>query len=299
MAITVSPGPTIPLEACRQAATPFSHEGHSYATWSAGQGPDLLLIHGFPTSSWDWCKLWGPLSWHFTCHAMDMLGFGLSDKPAGYRYRIAYQAKAQVALLRSRNVKEVHILAHDYGDTVAQELLALQREGELEGLRIKSVVFLNGGLFPGVHRPRLIQKLLTTPLGPVIAALMSEGAFRRNFRAIFGANTQPTVEELEGFWGLMNEKRGRRVMPLLIDYMAQRRTNEERWRAPLADPQVPLRLINGADDPISGRHLVEAYNKIVPDADTVLLEGIGHYPQMEAPEGVFDAIMAFHRRLSA
>ena len=296
--VTVSCGPVISLTAYEEAALSFDHGGHEYATWQAGEGPNLLFIHGFPTASWDWCRIWGPLSWQFRCHAMDMLGFGLSAKPAGRKYLITEQAEAQLALLKSRGVREVHLLAHDYGDTVAQELFARQIEESTDGIAIKSVIFLNGGLFPDLHRPRLIQKLLATPLGPVLSRLLTKRSFEKNFRDIFGVQTQPTDQEIDGFWSLLNRHNGRNVMPALLDYMAQRRTHEERWLQPLISSSVPKRLINGAADPISGHHLAEAYSRIVPNADVVLLDGIGHYPQVEAPQDVLEAVLDFHRQLA-
>ena len=58
---------------------------------------------------------------------------------------------------------------------------------------------------------------------------------------------------------------------------------------------VPLRLINGPDDPVSGKHMAERYRELVPEADIVLLEGIGHYPQTEAPQQVLNAYLEFLR----
>src|SRR5207247_2654417 len=95
--------------------------------------------------------------------------------------------------------------------------------------RVLSCVFLNGGLFPETHRPRTIQKLLLTPLGPLLARMMSRRGFGRSFSAIFGAQTQPTAEELDRFWSLIRENDGQRVFHHLIRYIPERRANRERW----------------------------------------------------------------------
>jgi len=86
--------------------------------------PALLLIHGFPTASWDFAKLWPALAAEFRVLAADMLGFGFSSKPRRHRYSIDEQANIFETLLARRRIDRYHILAHDYGDTVAQELLA-------------------------------------------------------------------------------------------------------------------------------------------------------------------------------
>ena len=91
--------------------------------------PAILLIHGFPTSSWDWAPLWPALSESHRLVAMDLLGFGYSAKPLHHRYSILEQADLCEALVSDRKLDRFHVLAHDYGDTVAQELLARQNEG--------------------------------------------------------------------------------------------------------------------------------------------------------------------------
>ena len=84
----------------------------------------IFLIHGFPTASWDWDKVWPELNRHYRLVAPDMLGFGFSDKPSPHDYRIMEQADICEALVRYLDLQEFHVLAHDYGDTVAQEMLA-------------------------------------------------------------------------------------------------------------------------------------------------------------------------------
>ena len=297
----------------REAGRGHVHGGHEFFyAWQerAAAPPDaLLLIHGFPTSSWDWHKLWGALGAKFACViAPDMMGFGFSAKPRAYRYSIFDQADLHEALLAHLGITRVHILAHDYGDTVAQELLArhaVRHEGAtLPGpqagpspLRIASCALLNGGLFPETHHARTIQKLLLTPLGPLLSRLMSRRSFERSFAAIFGAHTQPTAEELEQFWELIRRDDGHLILHKLIGYMPERRANRERWVGALQHTQVPLRVIDGADDPVSGAHMVARYRELIPHPDTVLLPGIGHYPQVEDSQGVLQAFHEFHARL--
>ena len=93
------------------------------------QQPSLLLLHGFPTSSWDWLPIWDDLVKDYRVIALDMLGFGFSDKPNNRNYSIHGQADIVEALVASKRLESFHVLAHDYGDTVAQELLARQLDG--------------------------------------------------------------------------------------------------------------------------------------------------------------------------
>jgi pimeloyl-ACP methyl ester carboxylesterase len=287
-------------ERWRQAGRVHVHRGHEFFWIEQAREPGLdhalLLVHGFPTSSWDWHKVWDALGARFPrVIAADMMGFGFSSKPADYPYSILDQADLLEGLLAHLGVRRIHLLAHDYGDTVAQELLARHLERGAGAVpQIESCALLNGGLFPEVHRARTIQKLLLTPLGPLLSRLMNRRSFDRSFAAIFGANTQPSREELDQFWELIRFNGGTRVMHKLIRYMPERIAHRERWVGALQKTRVPLRVINGPDDPVSGAHMVARYRELIPNPDTVPLPGIGHYPQTEDPAGVLEAFLEFH-----
>ena len=272
----------------------FQHEGRSIFYRDEGAGPVLLCVHGYPTASWDWNRIWPLLAGRYRLIAPDMLGFGFSDKPRKHEYSIAGQADLHERLLASLGVEEVHVLAHDYGDTVAQELMARYLErlrSGTPGLRLRTVCLLNGGLFPETHRARPIQKLLRSPLAPLLLRLFNERAFRRSFIPVFGADTQPDDVELARFWTLIEHNDGRAHMGRLLHYMGERKLHRERWVGAIVDASMPIRLIAGMDDPVSGAHMVERYREFVPRADVVELPGIGHYPQWEAPERVAEAVL--------
>ena len=216
--------------------------------------------------------------------AMDMLGFGFSDKPRNHAYSIFEQADLVEALLSKLGIHRYHVLSHDYGDTVAQELLARDNQRNPQDQQWQSLCLLNGGIFPEVHRPRLIQKLLISPLGLLVSLLFSKKTLSKNFVQIFGANTPPSVDELEAFWQLICVNDGHRLSHKLIHYMTERKQHRQRWVQALVDSHVDQTFINGLDDPISGEHMVARYRDIVKKGTVCELPGIGHYPQVEAPD---------------
>lgn len=302
----MSANPTLPPsspEAWRAAGADFDYRGQGiyYRDSGASAKPALLLIHGFPSASWDWHDLWAPLAERFRLIAPDMIGFGFSAKPRGWGYSIHDQADLHAALCERLGVSEVHVLAHDYGVSVAQELLARHEAALLPPpqagggvLKLRSIVFLNGGLFPETHRPRPIQKLLLSPLGPLVSRLFNERGFRKSFSAVFGPDTQPSEAELAAFWQLVANNDGGGIMHELIRYILDRRQHRERWLSAMQRTALPMRLINGPVDPVSGAHMVARYRELIADPDVVSLPGIGHYPQVEAPQAVLDAFLQFH-----
>ena len=278
------------LQHWRETGDFFDFNGHQIFYRIEGEGQPLLLIHGYPTSSWDWNKIWNQLTDNFQCITLDMLGFGFSDKPKA-SYSIFNQADIYCGLLKKLKIKDCHIVSHDYGDTVAQEILARHSEASLH-FDVRSLNLLNGGLFPETHRPVLMQKLLLSPLGGLLVRLMNRDTLAKNLCKVFGSNTPPSEQEIDEFWSLIKHNDGHLVMHRLIHYMIERRENRSRWVEALQKSSVPIRLTDGMLDPISGAHLVERYKELVPNADVVCLNNVGHYPQIEDPESVLDAILA-------
>ncbi|MDE1165002.1 MAG: alpha/beta hydrolase [Pseudomonas sp.] len=285
----------IPLSVWRTRAQTFNFNNHRIHFWSAGQGEPLLLLHGFPNASWDWHYLWQPLMQRYRVIACDMLGFGDSAKPLDHDYSLQEQADLQQALLQHLGIRQpVHVLAHDYGDSVAQELLARHHEGRAS---IASCVFLNGGLFPEAHRTVFIQKMLLSPLGWLVGRAFSRDTLVKNVTQIYGPDTRPSESQIDDGWSLIDAQGGTRVLHKLIAYIPERILWRERWVTAMQQAGVPMRFINGAVDPVCGAHMLERYRELIDNADTVLLPTIGHYPQTEAPVQVLKHYLAFRGQL--
>ncbi|TGN00545.1 alpha/beta fold hydrolase [Leptospira yasudae] len=281
------------LEEWKRSGSTVAYQNWKIFFKEEGKGENLLLIHGFPTASYDWEKIWKPLSKKRRLIASDLLGFGFSSKPE-IDYSIFLQADIIEKLLSDKKISEVKILAHDLGDTVAQELLARfidRKKSKAKGLKIKSVTLLNGGIFPESHRPRFIQKLLNSPIGWILSRLMNRKSFQKSFAAVFGQNTKPSQEELDRFWELVASDGGTKIAHKLIRYIEERKTNRERWVGAILNSPVPVRMINGVDDPVSGAHLIQRFRELSPSADIVELKGIGHYPQVEAADRILKSIL--------
>ncbi len=273
-----------------------------YQVQGPKDAPALLLIHGYPSASWDWHLQWPTLIQHFRVITLDMLGFGFSAKPAKFsksssvQYSIHTQADIFTALLRKLNIKKMHVLSHDYGDTVAQELLARSLHKEKNAIEVLSLCLLNGGLFPETHKALLLQKLLLSPVGPLVARLASYKKFKKNFAHICAVPL--SEEELKTLWHLVEFNNGKPILAKLISYMNERKQFRARWVGALQNSEIPIRLIDGLQDPISGAHMVKRYRELISNADIIELEGVGHYPQLEAPQQVLDGFMAFHKKLN-
>ena len=251
----------------------------------------ILFIHGFPSAAWDWHFQWKNLARQYRLLSLDLLGFGLSDKPSNHQYSLLEQANIVQALLSKQGVKQCHILAHDYGDSVAQELLSRQDDIN-KAASILSICFLNGGLFASHHRPLFTQTLLKSRLGGLASYFMNKASLARGFNKIFAANSQPSAHEINTLWHLIEHNNGKRVLPKLLSYIDERNQHGKRWVESMISTAVPLYFINGVHDPISGQHMLDYYIDIIPHPRTTALD-VGHYPQLEAPEKVLSLYRTF------
>jgi pimeloyl-ACP methyl ester carboxylesterase len=253
----------------------------------------ILCLHGFPSSSFDYHKIWDSLSTKYSILLFDMIGYGFSKKPANYDYTTFNQVDELEKLLKYLYVKKVHILSHDYGNTITLELLARKSERDL-GFEIDSICMLNGALFPETHRPILAQKLLISPLGFIFGRLISDSRFKQGLASVFGDKTQPTESEFDDFLNVFSFNNGKRIAHKLIRYMTERTTYRERWVSALQKINIPFRMINGSEDRVSGKHLVNRFREVCPQhTDIVELTGIGHYPHFEIPEKVLELYFNF------
>ena len=257
----------------------------------------LLLLHGFPTSSWDWNKIWQPLAGKFHLIAPDFLGYGLSNKPKRYKYSTHDQSDMVESLLNDKGIEKAHVLAHDLGDTVFQELLARnidRAKGNKKGIVYNSVCLLNGGILPEGHHPRPIQMALLSPFGFMLTPFLNKKKLRKNFHGIFGNDTPPTDQEIDEFYELMEREKGKYIFHKLIRYMSDRKQYRERWVGALQKCPVPIRFINGNADPVSGKHLSDTIKWFIPHIAVIDLPKIGHYPHIEAPDEVLRHFLEFH-----
>lgn len=284
----------------KAAGQSFDYLGFDIFYRHEGSGPNLLLIHGYPFNSFDWTLIWPALTARFTVIAPDMIGMGFSDKPVAYGYSVPDHADMHEALLAHLGVESAHIVAHDLGVSVGQELLVRHERGDqvYGSLRIDSITWLNGGLFVEAYEPRLLQKLLSrTPLGDILSPLQGGPLSRRlmdpTINEMFGEHTKPTRAMMDQFHEILDYHDGKRVLHKLGRFVNDRYLYRNRWVRAMRETAVPMRFIDGPADPNSGRHMAQRYSDIIPNPDVVLLDdAIGHWPQLEAPDAVLEALLA-------
>lgn len=248
-----------------------------------GDGPLVTLVHGFPTSSYDWTPLL-PYLHDRQVLSMDLLGFGDSDKPHGHRYDIVEQADLVEELWSVLGLSGGDLVVHDYGVSVGQELLA-------RGLRPGRMGWLNGAVYPGLHRPIEVQELLRGKQGEALAASLRPEDLGPGLRQVCA---KPLTDALVAELGEALARRdGLKNLHLLIRYIDDRSVHQQRWVHALETATVPYLFVWGVRDPVSGEHVLGRLQVRLPDAEYEVLDDVGHYPQLESPERVGPRLARF------
>jgi pimeloyl-ACP methyl ester carboxylesterase len=256
-----------------------------------GTGPLLLLLHGFPSSSYDW-RLLLELETQHAILAPDFLGFGLSEKPRDHSYTLHWQADMVEDLVRRQDEQRpVFFLAHDMGTSVANELMARDIEGSLE-MNLTGGVLLNGSMIQDAASPTVGQRILRSAVGPLFSRMSSERFFRQQFGSIFSPGHPLSDDEAEDQWELIRAGGGRTLAHKTIAYMEERFKHADRWHGALRDWEKPLSVSWGMVDPVATEAVLDAVIKLRPEVPVTRFDDLGHYPQIEDPGRVAGALQA-------
>jgi pimeloyl-ACP methyl ester carboxylesterase len=245
-----------------------------------GQGPTILALHAFPTSSYDYSRIIPLLAARYRVILFDYPGFGFSDKPRSVPYSLLLYADALQFIASNYNITRTYLLAHDIGASIALEILSRGAP------YVERFVMMNASVrIPAPQHPILLlgQAIMLHPwLGPLISRLrlLRRPLFAQTFCPLF-ARKLPR-HELEAFWSLLHYNDGIAIYHQLLSYIPERRTYQEDWLQALARHQAPLTLIWGQADPIAIPSICDMVMTLRPDARAVRMAGVGHYPHWEA-----------------
>jgi pimeloyl-ACP methyl ester carboxylesterase len=256
--------------------------GRVFTRSAPGDGPTVLLLHGYPSSSYDYRMVVRHLAGRAWL-TLDFLGFGLSDKPRPHRYSLLEQANIVQEVVAEAAPGPVVLVAHDMGTSVTTELLARDLQGRLL-FELQRVVLTNGSVILRRASLRPVQKLLRGPLGPLAARLSSKTMFGREFARLFSADHPLSMEEADAQWALMSHNGGHRIAHLLISYLDERERYADRWHGAVREWPKPLSFLWALEDPVATTNVLDGLRELRPAADVVEMPGVGHYPQVEVPD---------------
>jgi pimeloyl-ACP methyl ester carboxylesterase len=259
-------------------------EGHRIFTVQEGRGPDLVLVHGFPSTSHDFAAALPSLTPHFRVTTWDQLGFGFSDKPAGdVSYSLLEQGRRAGEVVRALGVDRAVVVGHDMGLTVAVEMLC-RHEAATLGFGMDALVLCNGSHLVELAKITALQQVLMTDDGAAdFARAFDPERFAQGLKFVWADAARTPEVDIRAitYWLALNG--GLDILARIARYNLERRWYADRWRPILGRTAVPIAVVWGDRDPIAvleiGQRLAE-----MSRGPLTVLERVGHYPQMEAPE---------------
>lgn len=246
--------------------------------------PVIAVLHGFPSCSWDFWRVLPALSARYRVVIHDHPGLGLSAKPRDYGYSILDQATHAVALWQQLGLSRVHLLAHDYGCSVATELFHRRAHGEA-GVTIASATLVNSGLYYDMADLRIAQHLLRMPwTRGLFSRLSGRAMFKLNMRRLWGERPADLEAELDLLWEFARRDGGKVALGQVSHYLEERRhIHKERWSRAIRAFDAPAHVLWGDRDPVGVPAIAEKLARELPQATLTWLHGAGHYPMLEAP----------------
>ena len=266
------------------------------AATGESSAPPLLVIHGFPTSSVDFSLVLPALRAERRVVLLDLPGYGLSAKP-DRAYSLYGQADVVEAVVAELGIDEVDLLTHDMGDSVGGELLARGLDGTL-GFAVRRRVLSNGSIYLDMAHLTAGQQLLSSlpdeklpeGVGADVDGLVR--ALVDTMAPEGSPASAPDPEHVRAEAELIALEDGNRLLPRIIRYLDERRRFEQRFTGAIERHPAPLTIVWGDLDPIAIWEMTDQLVERRPDAARTRLEGVGHYPMVEAPEAFAAAVLA-------
>lgn len=254
-----------------------------YRTWGDESKPKLVLIHGFPNSSFDYYKMIPYLANEYHIAALDFPGSGFSDKPLdGYNYMLAENAEIVDHFVREVvGFDDFALFTHDRGVSIGLAFLGNYLDHPNPGYTVNYHFLSNSGMF-----------LPLANLVPFQLSLLDADAGERMIQA---RSAQPRRTEGEpeslAFSDIFAFNQGNISLLYVGRYLLERQVNETRWLENLPRSPVPVAYLWGLTDNVNPiripNYVWDTYlNDRESESSFWILPTAGHYPQRDNPEEV-------------
>jgi pimeloyl-ACP methyl ester carboxylesterase len=281
----------------------FKFEGLDIFVHTSGEDPmkghGVLVVHGYPGSSWDFADVASKVQKKSKIVIPDMIGFGQSDTPLKGTFKenfsLLRQADLYEAVAAAEGLKTVILVAHDMGQTVGLELMARQEEGKLP-FRIKHAILLNGSTIVDLIKMTPGQEASLKLPDRALTDDPPKEEWYKDLRPTYGAKMQSKDGEvkkaLDSQIAQIYANDGAKVMSNIVRYLLERKEFYDRWVGTFTGfHSAPMTVLWGLDDPVALESMADRVKAWRPETDLYKLKGIGHWPSIEAPDVIAEAIL--------
>ncbi len=250
-----------------------------------GEGPPVLLLHGFGTSSVSFSRIIPPLSRKFHIYAIDLKGFGQSPKPCDHRYSVYDQALLVDRLLQEKHLDHLIVIGHSYGGGVALSLALL------DPARISKMVLIDSASY-AQQLPKLIRWLQIPIAGPLAFYLLPTAYEVRDAYRYAFYDDRKIPDDIVG--KVTENLRMPHAKAVYLDASRQLVPEDIRCVSGYYRRiRIPTLIIWGAEDIVIRPEKAYRLHRDLPNSRLVLIPRCGHIPHEECPGKVLELLEKF------
>ena len=270
----------------------FDYQGIKINYYEAGQGPPVILLHGFGACTYTWRYLAPELAKDHRVFALDLKGYGLSDKPDDGKYAVSDQADMVAKFIRTRDLHDLVVIGHSMGGGVT--LMTYFQVREDSPARIKKLVLIDSAGYPQ-KMPWFIRFARIPVLNEIGGRLLSPRFVSSLvLRKCYYNKDKITDEQIDtyAYYGSLPGAReavtqtAKQLVPEDIDALTAR----------YKTISVPVLIIWGAEDEVVPLSVGKEFKRDIPDAELAILPHCGHIPPEEEWQKTNEFVEAFLKK---
>ncbi|HEV7462461.1 MAG TPA: alpha/beta hydrolase [Methyloceanibacter sp.] len=254
-----------------------------------GKGSPVLLIHGFGASTYTWRYVAPELAKTHRVIAVDLKGFGQSDKPFDSRYSVFDQAELLAQLIEDKDLRNLTLVGHSFGGGIAL-LLALEANERLEG-RITKLVLLDSIAYP--QNIPVFFRLLDVPLVSHLGVRMVPPSVQTRvaLKIAYFDDSKIDEDEVDAYAAPLKTAAGKHAIiysarQIVPDGLAE---ISERYKT----IELPTLILWCDHDRIVPLEVGLKLRRTLPNSTLRLVEDCGHMPQEEQPASTLKLLQGF------
>ncbi len=254
-----------------------------------GKGPPVLLLHGFGASTFTWRHVVPDLAQTHRVIAVDLKGFGQSDKPFDERYSVSDQAELVAQLIEDKDLRDLTVVGHSFGGGVALRL-ALDANARLGG-RISRLVLLDSIAYQ--QQIPVFFRLLDVPLVSQVGVRMVPPSVQTRvaLQIAYHDDSKIDPEEVEIYAAPLKTAAGKHAIVQSARQIVPNGLSElsERY----SSIKIPTLILWCDHDRIVPLEIGIKLRRTLPNSTLRLVEGCGHMPQEEQPKATLELLKGF------
>jgi pimeloyl-ACP methyl ester carboxylesterase len=258
--------------------------------WEAGEGYPVILIHGFTGTAYDWRFNIPELAKNYSVHALDLPGFGYSQKPLDFKYDADGYADFVRDFLDQRGIDKAMLAGNSLGGHIALNTCARYPE------RVSGLVLIDSGGYPGSKKFLLFNLMKKPVLGKLMMRLNSRSTIRQALKnTILYDPAFATEDVISDYYNVYRTSNARKTPPVIVRNMT---ADESRTPEILKLIQSSTLIIWGEQDKVIPLYWGECFHRDITNSSLVIVPESGHMPQIEQSETVNRAITNFITSIS-